>query len=78
MKYSRSQITLFAHENANVGVSIEYLRADEELNSATAGSWLKEFVSQRLCTKASLQAGILNIRFVIDEALMVSSTLFCN
>ena len=41
-----------------------------------AGSWLKEFVSQRLCTKALLQAGILNIRFVVDETLMVDITSF--
>jgi hypothetical protein len=59
----------------NVGVCIEYLRVDEQLDVATAGSWLKEFITQRLCTKASLQAEILNIRFVIDEALIVSTTL---
>ncbi|KIM43483.1 hypothetical protein M413DRAFT_381678 [Hebeloma cylindrosporum] len=65
-----SQITMFAHESATVGVSIEYLRADEQLKVATAGSWLKEFTAQRLCAKSSLQAGILNIRFVIEETLM--------
>ncbi|KAF8967103.1 kinase-like domain-containing protein [Flammula alnicola] len=65
-----SQITLFAQENAKVGVSIEYLQADEELNSATAGDWQKEFISERYGTKTSLQAGILDICFVVDEALI--------
>ena len=63
---------LFAQENAKVGVSIEYLPADEQLNTATAGDWQKEFISEGYGTKASHQAGILNICFVVDEELIVS------
>jgi hypothetical protein len=72
----RSQITLFAQENAKVGVSIEYLQADEQLNTATASSWQKKFISERYGTKASHQAGILNICFVVDEVLIVSIISF--
>ncbi|KAF8805081.1 hypothetical protein BYT27DRAFT_7258664 [Phlegmacium glaucopus] len=61
---------LFAQKNTKVGASIEYLRADEQLDSAMAGTWLKEFVSQRLGTNASLKAGILNICFIVDAALI--------
>jgi hypothetical protein len=71
----RSQITLFAQENAKVGASIEYLREDEHLNSATAGDWQKEFISERYGTKTSLQAGILDICFVVNETLIVSTVL---
>jgi len=72
----RSQITLFTQENAKVRVSIEYLRVDEQLNTATAGGWQKEFISERYGTKASHQAGILDICFVVDEALIVSIIIF--
>ncbi|KAF8811205.1 hypothetical protein BYT27DRAFT_7277825 [Phlegmacium glaucopus] len=74
-----SQIKLFVQQNTKVGISIKYLQADEQLDSATAGTWLKEFVSKRLGTNASLQAGILNICFVVDAALILvgnSSSLF--
>ncbi|KAF8238077.1 hypothetical protein L208DRAFT_1375366 [Tricholoma matsutake] len=56
-----SQIKLFTHESATIAASIEYLRSPEAISSGTAGSWLKEFRTQRLCSKASLEAGILNI-----------------
>ena len=72
----RSQIKLFAHESATIAASIECLRSPEAINSETAGGWLKEFRTPRLCSKASLEAGILNIRFVVDDALIVSTTLF--
>ena len=72
----RSQITLFSQENAKDGVSIEYLQVYEQLNTATAGSWQKEFISERYGKKASHQARIFNICFVVDEALIVSTILF--
>ena len=67
---------MFAQESATTAASIEYLRSLEAINSETAGGWLKEFRTQRLCSKASLEAGILNIRFVVDDTLIVSTTLF--
>ena len=66
---------MFAHESATVAASIEYLRTPEVIDLETAGGWLKEFRTQRLCSKASLEAGILNIRFVVDDALIVSISI---
>lgn len=66
---------MFAHESATVAASIEYLRSPEAIDSGTAGSWLDEFRTQRLCSKASLDAGILNIRFLVDEVIIVSILL---
>ena len=67
---------MFAHESATIAQSIEYLRNPEAVNSATAGGWLKEFRAQRLCSMASLEAGILNLRFVVDDELIVSIARF--
>jgi hypothetical protein len=69
----RPQITLFAHESATIASSIEYLRPPK---SETANDWLKEFKAQRLCSKTALEAGVLHIRFVIDEELIVSFSQF--
>lgn len=66
---------MFAHESATVAASIEYLRSPEAIDSGTAGSWLMEFRTQRLCSKASLEAGILNIRFLVDNTIIVSVLL---
>lgn len=66
---------MFAHESATVAASIEYLRTPEVIDLETAGGWLKEFRTQRLCSKASLEAGILNICFVVDDALIVSISI---
>ena len=73
----RSQIKLFVHESATIAQSIEYLWSSEVVNSEIAGGWLKEFRTQRLCSKALLETGILNIQFVVDDALIVSTTQAC-
>lgn len=73
---SRSQIKLFAYENAKSSLSIEDLQLPDFIDSAIAESWLKEFVTHRLHSKASLQAGILQIWFFIDDQLIVGMNLF--
>lgn len=74
--FQRSQITLFVQETATTAVSIEYLRKDDQLQTATAASWLKEFITHRCGTKANLQAGIIVLRFVVDEAVVVGVFYF--
>jgi len=66
---------MFAHESATMAASIEYLSSPEAIDSGTAGSWLNEFRTQRLCSKASLDAGILNIQFLVDDVIIVSTLL---
>ena len=50
-------------------MTIEYLRLPK---SETANDWLKEFKAQQLCSKTVLEAGVLHIRFVVDEELIVN------